>query len=190
MRRISDLEHKIRGYVNNANLLDRYFDGRPDDEWMALCVSMNTLGDTCQALEYYEDYGLGDEYGEKYLKLYGLLQAIVLQQNSISQIHQIFLGIKLSPKSNSAWTKIRDLRNLTVGHPLEKKHKKSEIKRCFISRVTIQNNGFQLMIWNKKQEQKDFPKVKLETLYEEYKTDAVEYLHNICKAQITKWGAL
>lgn len=190
MRRISDLEQKIRDYVNNANLLDRYFDNRPDDDWMALCVSMDTLGDTCQALEYYENNGLGDEYGEKYLKLYGLLQAIVLQQNSISQIHQIFLGIKLSHKPNSAWTKIRDLRNLTVGHPLEKKHKKSEIKRCFISRVTIQNNGFQLMIWNKKHEQKDFPKVKLETLYEEYKTDAVEYLNNICKAQIIKWGAL
>jgi len=65
MRRISNLEQNIRGYVNNANLLDKHFDNRPDDEWMALCVSMNTLGDTCQALEYYEDYGLGVDYNEK-----------------------------------------------------------------------------------------------------------------------------
>ena len=189
MRRISALEQKIRDYVNNANLLDRYFDSRPDDEWMALCVSMNTLGDTCQALEYYEDYGIGNDYSEKYLKLYGLLQSIFLQQNSIRQIYQIFLGRKLSPKPDSSWTKIRDHRNLIVGHPIEKEHK-GETKRCFISRVTIQNNGFQLMIWNKEKEQKEFENVNLKTLYEKYKTDAVEYLNNICKAQITKWGAL
>jgi len=101
------------------------------------------LGDTCQALEYYEDYGLGDEYGEKYLKLYGLLQAIVLQQNSISQIHQIFLGIKLSPKSKSAWTKIRDLRNLTVGHPLEK-----NIKKVKLSAVLSLELRFKIMAFS------------------------------------------
>jgi len=219
MRRISALEQKIREYVNNANLLDRYFNSRPDDEWMTLCVSMNTLGDTCQALEYYEDYGIGNDYGEKYLKLYGLLQAIFLQQNSIEdygigndygekylklygllqaiflqqnsirQIYQIFLGRKLSPKPDSAWTKIRDHRNLIVGHPIEKNYK-TGTKRCFISRVTIQNNGFQLMIWNKEKEQKEFENVNLKTLYKKYKTDAIEYLNNIYKAQIIKWGAL
>lgn len=46
------------------------------------------------------------------------------------------------------------------------------------------------MIWNKEKEQKEFENVNLKTLYEKYKTDAVEYLNNICKAQITKWGAL
>jgi len=189
MRRISALEQKIREYVNNANLLDRYFNSCPDDEWMTLCVSMNTLGDTCQALEYYEDYGIGNDYGEKYLKLYGLLQAIFLQQNSIRQIYQIFLGRKLSLKPDSAWTKIRDHRNLIVGHPIEKNYK-TGTKRCFISRVTIENNGFQLMIWNKEKEQKEFENVNLKTLYKEYKTDAIEYLNNIYKAQIIKWGAL
>ena len=189
MRRISDLEHKIRGYVNNANLLDRYFDGRPDDEWMTLCVSMNTLGDTCQALEYYEDYGLGVDYNEKYLKLYGLLQAIFLQQDSIRQIYRIFIESDLQPGSDSAWIKIRDLRNLTVGHPVEKKHT-NETKRCFISRISIQNNGFELMIWNKIKGQKESKKVNFKTLYEDYKEDAIKYLDNICKAQITTWGAL
>jgi hypothetical protein len=189
MRKISALEQKIRDYVNNANLFDKYFDNRPDDEWMALCVSMNTLGDTCQALEYYEDYGLGVDYNEKYLKLYGLLQAIFLQQNSISQIYQIFLGNKLIPNPNSPWIKIRDLRHLTVGHPEEKKYK-SETKRCFIVRVSIQNNGFDLLIWNKKTGQKKSEKVYFKTIYEEYKKDAIKYLDNICKAQIATWGAL
>ena len=188
MRRISALEQQIRNYVNNANLLERYFESHLD-EWYTLCVAMDTLGDTCLSLEYYEAYGIGDEYGEKYLKLYGLLQSIFLQQDSIRQIYQIFLRRKLSPKPDSTWTKIRDHRNLIVGHPVEKKHN-GETKRCFISRVTIQNNGFQLMIWNKEKEQKEFENVNLKTLYKKYKTETVEYLNSIYKAQIIKWGAL
>ena len=189
MRRISDLEQKIRDYVNNAKLPDWYLEKRPEDEWMALCVSMNTLGDTCEALEYYEKNGLGNDYSEKYLKLYGLLQAIFLQQNSISQIYQIFLEKKLITNSNSPWKKIRELRHLTVGHPEEKKHN-NETKRCFIVRVTIQNNGFDLLIWNKKTGKKKSEKIDFKSLYDDYKEDAIKYLDNICKAQIATWGAL
>ena len=189
MRRISTLEHKIRGYVNNANLFDRYFDDRPDDEWKALCVSMNILGDTCLALEYYEASGIGDDYGEKYLKLYGVLQAIILQQDSICQIYRIFLGSVLQPGSDPAWKRIRNLRNLTVRHPVEKNDKNGN-KRCFISRVSIENDSFQVMIWNKDKEQKEFEDINLTTLYEEYKTGTVEYLKSIYQAQIKKWGTL
>lgn len=188
MRRISTLEQQIRNYVNNANLLERYFESHLD-EWYTLCVAMNTLGDTCLSLEYYEASGIGDEYGEKYLKLYGLLQAIFLQQDSIRQIYRIFLGNNLQPDSDSAWIIIRDLRNLTIGHPIEKKCK-TGTKRCFISRVTIRGDGFQLMVWNKDKEQKEFEKVDLKALYEKYKTEAVKHLKNICQAQIIKWGAL
>jgi len=189
MRRISALEQQIRTYVNDANLYDRYFDSHLDDEWETLCVSMNILGDTCLALEYYEASGIGDEYGEKYLKLYGMLQAIFLQQDSIRRIYQVFLKSDLQPDSDTAWMRIRELRNLTVGHPVEKRDK-DETKRCFVSRVTIQNNGFQLMIWNKEKEQKEFEDVNLKSLYEEYKTDAIEYLKSIYQTQIIKWGTL
>ena len=184
MRRISALEQQIRNYVNGTNLYERYFKSRLD-EWYALCVAMDTIGDTCLSLEYYEASGIGDEYGEKYLKLYGLLQAIFLQQDSIREIYRIFLRSELQPNSDSAWIRIRDLRNLTVGHPIEKKHK-TETKRCFISRVTIHSDGFQLIIWNKNKEEKESEKVNLKSLYEKYKIEAVKYLKSIYQAQIMK----
>ena len=182
MRRISALEQQIRNYLNNTNLYERRFKSHLD-EWNALCVAMDILGDTCLSLEYYEASGIGDEYGEKYLKLYGLLQAIFLQQDSIRKIYRIFLGSKLQPNPDSAWKRIRDLRNLTVGHPIEKKHK-TETKRCFISRVTIHSGGFQLIIWNKNKEEKEFEELNLKSLYEKYKTEAIEHLKSIYQAQI------
>ena len=190
MKRISALEQQIRDYVNNANFYERHFKSHLD-EWNALCVAMDTFGDSCLAMEYYEDAGIGDETGEKYLKLYGLLQAIFLQQDSIRQLYQIFLvkGKDLSPNSDSAWMKIRDLRNLTVGHPIEKRDK-SKTKRCFISRVTVDSDGFQLIIWNKDKGQDEFEDVDLKSLYEMYKSEAINHLESIYQLQIEKWDAL
>ena len=184
MRRISALEQQIRNYLNNTNLYERCFKSHLD-EWNALCVAMDTIGDTCLSLEYYEASGIGDEYGEKYLKLYGLLQATFLQQDSIRQIYRIFLKSDLQSDSDSAWARIRDLRNLTVGHPIEKKHK-TETKRCVISRVTIHSDGFQLIVWNKNKEEKKFEEVNLKSLYEKYKTEAIKHLKSIYQAQIMK----
>ena len=187
MRRISALEQQIRNYVNNTNLYEKYFTSHLD-EWNTLCVAIDTLGDTCLALEYYEASGIGDEDGEKYLKLYGLFQAIFLQQDSIRQLYRIFLRSDLQPDSESAWKRIRELRNLTVGHPIEKKDKTGR-KRCYISRVTIHSDGFQLIVWNKDKEQDEFEDINLKSLYEQYKLEAVKHLKSIHQAQIKKWNA-
>jgi hypothetical protein len=186
MKRISALGQQIRDCVNNANLYDAHFKNHPD-EWMALCVAMDTLEDSCEALEYYEDSGIGNEIGEKYIKLYGLLQAIFLQQDSIRQLYLAFQGNYSQPDDDSAWTKIRNLRNLTVGHPLEKNNK-TGTKRVFISQVTIGGHGFQLIIWDKNKRRDQIEDVDLKALYEAYKSEAVKHLEKIHQAQITKWG--
>ena len=184
MKRILSLEQQIRDYVNGANLYDRHFKAHLD-EWNALCVAMDTLGDSCLALGYYEASGIGKEDSEKYLKLYGLLQAIFLQQDSIRQLNRVFLGSDLQSDSDSAWKKIRDLRNLTVGHPIEKREK-AGTKRCFISRVTIRTGGFQLLIWNSDKEQNEFEDVDLQSLYKQYKLEAVKHLESIAQGQIKR----
>ena len=164
MKQISVLAQQIRDCVNRANLYDRHFKAHLD-EWSALCVATDTLEDSCLALGYYETCGIGEEDGEKYLKLYRLLQAIFLQQDSIRQLHRTLVGTDLQPDSGPAWKTIRDLRNLTVGHPLAKKDK-ARTKRCFVSRSTMHTGGFQLVIWNSDKGQNEFEDVDLEHLYE------------------------
>lgn len=188
MRRISALEQRIRNYANKANLYGRF--GHDLDKWNILCVAMDTLGDSCLALEHYEVFGMGQEDGEKYLKLYGLLQAVVLQQDSIIQLFQVLLGRNLKYDADSEWGKIRELRNLTAGHPIEKRPKKKTkksggagIQRCFISRVTICGVGFQLVIWNKDSARDEVVDVDLKGLYRAYKLEAVGYLETILEAQ-------
>jgi len=181
MNRISALEQKIRDDSNNGNLYERLFADHPD-EWNALCVAMDTLGDTCLALKYYQDFGIGNEEGEKYLKLYGLLQAVFLQQDAIRQLYETFLKTELRPHAGSFWMRIRELRNLTVGHPIEKG--KTDTKRCFISRVTIHSGGFQLIVWDKAELRNDFENVDLRSIYESYKSEAIGHLQCIHQAQV------
>jgi len=188
MKRISTFEEKIRDHVNSANLYGRHFKSHPDG-WHALCVALDTLGDSCLALAHYEASGIGDGYGERYLKLYGLLQAVFLQQDSIRQLYRTFVGTDLQSDSDSAWMRIRELRNLTVGHPIGKRDK-AGTKRCFISRVTIRSDAFTLIVWNKDEDEAEFEDVDLKSLHDSYKSEALRYLENVHQAQVRKWGPL
>ena len=46
----------------DSNLRETYF--QHDDDWNLLCVAMDTLEDTCLALQDYEAAGLGTDSGE------------------------------------------------------------------------------------------------------------------------------
>ena len=148
---------------------------------------MDVLGDTCLALEDYEVQGIGRNDGEKYIRLYGVLQSVFLQQDSISHLFKILTGQDLTPEKSSAWHQIREVRNLAVGHPVEAEWCQ---KHCFISRVTIKDDGFQMIIWDKDKHEDEFRNVGLRSLYESYKSEALEYLNVTYKAQLIKWPAL
>ncbi len=186
MKRNKVLISEIRNYVNEKNLYESFFKSRID-EWNKICVSMDTFEDSCLALSYYENSSSGLNEGEKYLRLYGMLQAIILQQDAISTLYKIFLNNTLMKKKNSSWLVIRNLRNLTVGHPIEKTSGGRGTKRCFISRITLGDSGFQLIIWNKDSEKNNHENIDLVYIYENYKDDAISHLKEIKQAIENNW---
>jgi hypothetical protein len=190
MEQISQLSGKIRAYTYtwNTDLYKQVYKNRPD-EWNAICAAMDILDDTCLAIEDYESHGIGNSDAQKYLRLYGLLQGVFLQQDSIRHLYKTFVGTSLVPLPDSAWAEIRDLRNLTVGHPIEKKNGQG-IRRCFISRVTIRSDGFQLIVWNKEKNVDEIETVDFKSLYERYKSEAVTFLETIWQTLAAKWGEL
>lgn len=190
MKQILQLSEKLRAYTYkwNTELYEQLYKNHPD-EWSGICAAMDILDDTCLAIEDYESHGIGNSDNEKYLRLYGLLQGVFLQQDSIRYLYKDFVGTSLAPTPDSAWAEIRDLRNLTVGHPIEKKNGQG-ITRCFISRVTIRSNGFQLIVWNKERNVNEIKSVDLRSLHERYKSEAVTFLESICKTLAATWGEL
>jgi len=102
--------------------------------WDKICSGLDNIEDTQLAISEYTRL-------EKFsrLALYGLLQSLVVQQDSLKSIEES-LGIKV-PNLKTSFPKlkeIRDIRNETTGHPTETKlDKNSNFESGTVSYTTI-----------------------------------------------------
>ena len=113
-----------------------------------LCSSLDVIEDTDYCLEAFltkDIEGLdeeGDKYvlatGTKYMYVYGTLQALFVQQDAVKHLAE---SLQIPYTCDSSLKEIREIRNDSVGHPT-KRGKGSAFN--FISRVTIDNQGFKL----------------------------------------------
>ena len=109
--------------------------------WHQLCSSLDVIGDSDLAIDAYINSEFGEDDGEKYLRLYGVLQALFLQQDAVTNLCES-LGLQNNLIANPKLKDIRDIRNDSIGHPTKRGNYKSY---HFISRVTIKKSGFQLI---------------------------------------------
>jgi hypothetical protein len=142
-------------------------------------VALDTAEDAMLALSNYESEGIGSEDGEKYLRLYGFLQAIFLQQDAIRELHRLFVGSFAEPADTSAWKRLRKLRNLTVGHPVNKGRRAEPRRRTFITRVSLKTDGFDYQVWHQGTRETSFENADLSTLYAAYQKEAASFLREI-----------
>lgn len=183
------MENEIREIINrnDGEFYEKYFKNHLDD-WNILGISMDTIGDATLAVEYFKETGVGQEVGENYLKLYGLLQAIYLQQDAIKFLFRVIKKCfdeknELSDWSvyqKESWNELRSYRNLSVGHPIENKtFERGRTKRASISQITISSDGFQLVIWDGVTGSDQFQDIQLKDLIELYLSEAKKILMDI-----------
>lgn len=130
---------KIRDFINESrrqfNLLKNH------KFWNQLCSSIDVIEDCDLAIDAYINSEFGEDYGEKYLKLYGILQALFLQQDAVTNLCES-LGFTNNLASHPKLKEIRDIRNDSIGHSTKRGDYKSY---HFISRTTITKSGFQII---------------------------------------------
>jgi hypothetical protein len=88
-----------------------------DNDWNVLCSLMDLLGDTELAKKNFLKFDLSgptkiQDYGEQYLRLYGIVNAIYLQKSAIVSFVEL---VKLNDKKNIV-KKIDGLRILELRH--------------------------------------------------------------------------
>jgi len=183
------MEYEIREIINRngGEFYDEYFKNHLDD-WNVLCASMDTIVDTTLAIDYFKETGIGQDDGEKYLRLYGLLQAVYMQQDAIKFLFQIIKKCfdeknelrdwNVYQKEN--WNELRRYRNLSVGHPIENKtFERGKTKRGFISRLSISSDEFQLLIYDAETSGEQFQDVQSKDLIKLYLSEAKEILEYV-----------
>lgn len=113
---LSDLLEKLRSCTNRAPV-DRVRKSDPT-KWARLCTCLDTLTDAQCAINAYRDIEINAEKAELYLRTYGVLQAMILQQDALANVAEVF-EMKEDPRKNSCIKTIRDIRNKIAGHPTE-----------------------------------------------------------------------
>lgn len=110
-------------------------------KWDGICVAVDCLEDSQEAINQYVDFPFPSSYGGRYLYIYGLLQALFVQQNALMATYKILLNKKLefNDKNYPELKRIRDIRNDCIGHPTGR----GANQLIAITRVSIKKEEFE-----------------------------------------------
>ena len=154
---IREIEVEIRDLVNSPRQHEQLRKDGPSFSKMR--ASLDAIGDTTLAMEAFvalaPQNGGSDENhlvntGRNYLLLYGVLQALFVQQDAIGHLVESLNLLPETPMTaeeeslNARLSNIREIRNDSVGHPTKRGNGKG---RAFnhISRISMRGGSFTLL---------------------------------------------
>lgn len=135
---MTSVNNSIDEFRNLVNDLHRLVESLMDDKkkWYILCSAMDTIDHTEAAIKSYESNLDTKDLGNIYLSVYGLFQSLVVQQDAL---FEIFTVLEVPRENNSALSSIRDIRNDSSGHPVNRSRRVPSARSSF----------FYSMDWNK-----------------------------------------
>ena len=136
---VNDLEQQLRSFINNPR--KQYALLQDTASWNMLCSCLDLIGDTKLAIIAYDQAKQPKDEGEKYLLVYGILQALFLEQDAVRNLCAA-LGIRYN--ADPLLEQIREIRNDSIGHPTKRGGGKGQAF-SFISRASLSKHGFDLM---------------------------------------------
>ena len=161
------------------------------EDYYGFCAAKDWIQDTSEVLICHRRNGFSAEPMSAYLEFWGVLQAAVVQQDAIRELHRVIKEENL-PKQciNSAWTKLRNLRNLAVGHPTRHDHLKP-LTRSVTSRHEKSYENIELIVYgtgvNDRQGNVKIERINLGELLDLYDFEAgriIEQLHSALEKKL------
>ena len=111
---IPEVETEIRDIISSPR---RQFAIMQDRRaWYQLCAALDVLGDTQLAIDSFPSIASQSD-GELYLIIYGLLQAMFLQQDAVAHLAE---AVNIPVTDHAGLKAVRDIRNDVVGHPTKR----------------------------------------------------------------------
>ena len=178
---IENLENQLRNYINCGVLHYQLLNDK--HRWWMLCSALDVLGDTSLAFKDYLQTEFPKETGLKYIHCYGILQCFILQQDSLKHLYEVF---KVQWEANSELKKIRKVRNASIGHTIlnnegGRSEKDKDEFNNFISRITINKSGFDLLRYSKKKEDTVYEEISIYELLKKQLDEAIVLLRRLNK---------
>ena len=111
------------------------------DQYQAFCIAKDQIQDTAEAMLCHRRRGFSPDPFAGYVEFWGVLQAVVLQQDAIREMEFAATGTRPTGSGGVDRSAARKIRNLLAGHSSWNSRDPDGIKRrCTIRR---QNMGYQ-----------------------------------------------
>lgn len=138
---LHDKIHKLRDQINSSICYKQgAWERKNDGDWSKLWTAVDNIEDTQRAIDEY--FSLKDF---SRLAVYGLLQSMFVQQDAVSHLEK---AIKIETpdwkKDYPELSKIRDIRNETIGHPISTENG-SYVSISYTNNLNVLEYG----IWSK-----------------------------------------
>ncbi len=168
---IGSLESEVRDLINDTV---NGYEAFPLPVWLKICAAMDSIGDTSLILDKTQLRRLRGGYAAKYLRLYGLLQAVHAQQDSIEFLWATVLGRWRKPPRTSAWHELRVWRNVLVAH--------SAKSAGAIGRITMNRQSPLVTRLNEESQRPEMVRLPLQALLDRYVVEARSSLADLADA--------
>lgn len=191
MLRVTDRHREIYDHFHQSTACQNYFFAAAQEErYAAYYTSMYLLQDTTESLMAHRAQGFSSNPCKAYIEFWGVMQALFIQQDSISELHEAITDNTLETANLAPWQALRTLRNTCAGHPAKKNRPKtSPISRTFMGR---RFGGYAAITYEQWQSSSDIsgishPTVPLGALIDDYAIEAETKLMAVLQSMKLQW---
>lgn len=141
MHKLLNTREEIYNYFHHSDNCQKYFFMEENnDKYATYYTAMYQLQDTGEAILIHHGKGFSKDSSIAYIEFWGIMQAIIIQQDCIKELYAVFMGQKLESKNDVAWNALRYIRNLCAGHPINKEFKEFDKKSKTLERSFMGRN--------------------------------------------------
>ena len=133
---VQEIRREIYDYFHASEACQKhFFDDSREELYSGYYTSMYLIQDTSESIDCHREKDFSGGPRQSYIEFWGVMQAIFILQDSISELYFSVSGVKYSSKHLSNWHELRNLRNSTAGHPSKKDRPTSKpTTRTFMGR--------------------------------------------------------
>jgi len=132
---------RIRDLINQPRCQQSLMRNRGG--WLKLCSSLDVIGDCEMAMDAYCSKSMPSDPGVLYLATYGVLQALVVQQDAVRHLCEC-VAATYNWRDHAILQEIREIRNASIGHPTFNERNPEKRPYHFIVHVSLAPGGFDL----------------------------------------------
>jgi hypothetical protein len=148
---------------------------------------MYLIQDTGEAVQRHMAADFSADPLRAYLEFWGVMQAIFIQQDAISELYRVVIGNKPTINPDSDWASLRTVRNICAGHPASRTIGVPAPQRTFMGRSFGRYDRITYELWDASGTNPTHPTFNLRQMIVDYDGQASQILQSVLTAMKARW---